>query len=89
MFDKATRTLMAMLSERGFDEFSGKLEDGRGWSVNVRRPNLFQGYTFYDGYIAGCYDDFRGDTLDETLDKMNAYLAAQLVALVLVTEATA
>ena len=76
MFDKATRTLMAMLFERTtFDEYSGKLEDGRDWSVNCRRPNLFHDYTYYDGYIAGAYQDFRGDTLDETLDKMNAWLA--------------
>ena len=77
MFNKATRTLMAMLFERStVDEIDGKLEDGRAWHVNIRRPNLFQGYTFYDGYIAGEYsDDFRGDTLEETLDKMETWFS--------------
>jgi hypothetical protein len=90
MFDKATRTLIAMLFERStVDEIDGNLDDGRGYSVNCRRPTPYLDYTFYDGYIAGCYDDFRGDTLEETLDKMNAYLAAHPVAMVLVTEATA
>lgn len=81
MFSKTTRTLMAMLFERStVDEIDGKLEDGRSWSVNVRRPNLFQGCTFYDGYIAGAYsEDFRGDTLDETLDNMESWLEADAV----------
>lgn len=39
MFDKSTRTLMAMLFERTtVDEIDGKLDDGRRWSVNCRRP---------------------------------------------------
>lgn len=77
MFDKSTRTLMAMMFERStVDEINGKLEDGRRWDVNIRRPNLFRGYTYYDGCIAGAYiEDFRGDTLDETLDKMDDWLA--------------
>lgn len=77
MFNKATRTLMAMLFDRStVDEIDGKMEDGRAWHVNIRRPNLFQGYTFYDGYIAGAYsEDFRGDTLEETLDKMEAWFS--------------
>ena len=88
MFDKATRTLRAMLFERStVDEIDGKLEDGRGWSVNCRRPTPFLDYTFYDGYIAGAYADFRGDTLDETLDKMNAWLADD--AVIVVCEVTA
>ena len=83
MFDKSTRTLIAMLFERStVNEISGKLDDGRGWSVNVRRPNLFQGCTFYDGYIAGSYQDFRGDTLEETLDKMTAWLDQETVIVV-------
>lgn len=83
MFDKSTRTLMAMLFDRStVDEIDGKLEDGRGWSVNCRRPTPFLDYTFYDGYIAGAYADFRGDTLDETLDKMNAWLADDTVIVV-------
>lgn len=82
MFDKSTRTLMAMLFERSsVDEISGKLEDGRRWEVNISRPNLFRGYTHYDGYIAGAYsEDFRGDTLEETLDKMDAWLAEDQAA---------
>ena len=88
MFDKSTRTLMAMLFDRStVDEIDGKLEDGRGWSVNCLRPTPFLDYTFYDGYIAGAYADFRGDTLDETLDKMNAWLADD--AVIVVCEVTA
>lgn len=88
MFDKSTRTLMAMLFQRNaVDEISGKLEDGRGWSVNCRRPNLSRSETCYDGYIARCYEDFRADTLDETLDMMNAYLAAEAEATELMQEA--
>lgn len=83
MFDKATRTLMAMLFELStVDEIDGKLDDGRRWSVNCRRPTPFLDYTFYDGYISGSYQDFRGDTLDETLDKMNAWLADDSVIVV-------
>ncbi len=77
MFDKSTRTMMAMMFERStVDEINGKLDDGFYWYVHIYRPNLFQGYTYYDGFIAGAYsEDFRGDTLDETLDKMDAWLA--------------
>lgn len=91
MFDKSTRTLMAMMFERStVDEINGKLEDGRRWDVNIRRPNLFRGYTYYDGCIAGAYsEDFRGDTLDETLDKMDAYLAELAEVNAMLKEATA
>lgn len=76
MFDKATRTLMAMLFERGaVDEIEGKTADGSRWSVDCHRPNLFQDYTYFDGYVSGAYnEDFRGDTLEETLNKMDAWL---------------
>lgn len=77
MFDKSTRTLMAMLFERSaIDEISGKLDDGRRWNVTIRRRNLFRDCVSYDGCIAGAYsEDFRGDTLDETLNKLEAHLA--------------
>lgn len=70
------RTLIKMLFERGAaDNIEGKLPDGRTWSVTVIRPNLWCDYTFFDGYIAGAYsEDFRGDTLDETFAKMEAWL---------------
>ena len=76
MFDKATRTLMAMLFERGaVDEIEGETADGSRWSVDCHRPNLFQDYTYFDGYVSGAYnEDFRGDTLEETLNKMDAWL---------------
>lgn len=78
MFNKATRTMMAMLFDRStVDEIDGKMEDGRAWHVNIRRPNLFQDYTYFDGYVSGAYnDDFRGGTLEETLDKMEAWFSA-------------
>lgn len=86
MFDKTTRTLIAMMFERStVDEISGKLDDGRRWDVDIRRPDLFRDYTYYDGFIAGAYGaDFRGDTLDETLDKMNAWLASESAAMNLI-----
>lgn len=79
MFDKSTRTLIAMLFERStIDEVSGALEDGRRWDVSIHRPNLFRDDVSYEGYITGAYNtDFRGDSLDETLDKLDAYLAEE------------
>lgn len=79
MFDKSTRTLIAMMFERStVDEISGSLPDGRRWDVCIRRPNLFRDDVSYDGCITGAYSaDFRGDTLDETLDKLDAYLAEE------------
>lgn len=83
MFDKSTRTLMSMLFERStINEISGKLEDGRAYAINCRRPTPFLDYTFFDGYISGSYEDFRGDTLDETLDKMNDFLSCEIVPMV-------
>lgn len=75
------RTLIKMLFERGtVDEIDGKLPDGRTWSVTVHRPYLWRDYTFFDGYIAGAYsEDFRGDTLDETFAKMEAWLEEETV----------
>ena len=91
MFDKATRTLMAMLFERGaVDEIEGKTADGSRWSVDCHRPNLFQDYTYFDGYVSGAYnEDFRGDTLEETLSKMDTWMeekagAVEMVRMVLV-----
>lgn len=77
MFDKSFRTITAMQFERSIvDEVSGKLPDGRNWSITIRRPNLFRDETYYDGYIAGAYSaDFSGDTLDEAFDAMEAWLA--------------
>lgn len=79
MFDKSTRTLMAMLFQRSaIREFSGSLPDGRFFTVSIHRAELWRDDPSYDGYIAGAYSaDFVGDTLDETLNKMDAYLAAE------------
>lgn len=77
MFDKATRTLIVMLFERGtINEVDGILEDGRRWSVTKHGPSLFCDYVFYSGWLCGEYrEDFRGDSAEETLGKMNAWLA--------------
>lgn len=82
MFDKSTRTLMAMMFERStVNDISGKMEDGRGWSITCYRPNLFRDDTHYEGYIQGVYhEDFSGDTVDEALDKMQAWLAEEMEA---------
>ena len=81
MFDKSTRTLMAMLFQRGLvTEIDGVIPDTeRRWNVCCYRPNLFRDETHYEGFISGVYgiDDFRGDTLDETLDKMEALIATE------------
>lgn len=89
MFDKSTRTLIAMLFERGtINEVDGILEDGRRWSVTKHGPSLFCDYVFYSGWLAGEYrEDFRGDSAEETLDKMNAWLADD--AVIVVCEVTA
>ena len=72
MFDEFTRNLMAMLFERStINEFSGRLEDGRIYTIDCRRMDD----VYFEGYIDDACQDFRGDTLDETLDKMDAYIA--------------
>jgi hypothetical protein len=77
MFDTTFRALISMMFDRNtVNEISGKLDEDRSWTINVYRPTEYKSYTHYDGYIAGAYGvDFRGDTLDETMDKMEAYLA--------------
>lgn len=82
MFDKATRTLIAMLFERGtINEVDGILVDGRRWSVTKHGPSLFCDYVFYAGWLAGEYrEDFRGDSSEETLEKMEAYLKQEAAA---------
>lgn len=84
MFDKATRTLIAMLFERGtINEVDGILEDGRRWSVTKHGPSLFCDYVFYAGWLAGEYcEAFRGDSSEETLEKMNAWLAEEIMNVV-------
>ena len=91
MFDKSTRTLIAMLLERdAVNSISGSLEDGRCWTVSIHRPNLFRDNVTYDGCIAGAYSaDFTGSTLDETLGKMAAYLADEAELAEMVGRATA
>lgn len=84
MFDKSTRTLIAMLFERGtINEVDGILEDGRRWSVTKHGPSLYCDFVFYSGWLAGEYrEDFHGDTLDETLEKMNAWFAEETMNVV-------
>lgn len=89
MFDKSFRTITAMQFERSIvDEVSGKLPDGRNWSITIRRPNLFRDETYYDGYITGAYnEDFSGDTLDDAFNAMEAWLAAEAEAEVMIRKA--
>ena len=84
MFDKSTRTLIAMLFERGtINEVDGKLEGGRSWSVTKHGPSLFCDYVFYSGWISGEYrEDFHGDSAEETKDKMNAWFEEETMNVV-------
>ena len=79
-FTKTDRTLMAMLFARGVvTEIDGVIPGTeRRFNVCCYRPNLFRAEEHYEGYISGVYgEDFRGDTLDETLDAMEAYMATE------------
>ena len=80
IFSKTDRTLMQMLFQRGtVTEIDGVIPGTeRRWNVCCYRPNLFRDETHYEGYISGVYgNDFRGDTLDETLDAMEALLTTE------------
>ena len=89
MFDKSTRTLIAMLFERGtINEVDGILEDGRRWSVTKHGPSLYCDFVFYSGWLAGEYrEDFHGDSAEETMEKMNAWFAEE--TMIVVCEVTA
>lgn len=84
MFDKSTRTLIAMLFERGtINEVDGILEDGRRWSVTKHGPSLYCDFVFYSGWLAGEYrEDFHGDSAEETMKKMNAWFAEETMNVV-------
>lgn len=82
MFDKSTRTLIAMLFQRGqITEMDGELPDGRHFTISHRTKNLWRDDDYYDAWLAGVYsDDFRGDTVDETLDALEAYIREEAAA---------
>lgn len=83
MFDKATRTLMTMLFDRGqISEMEGRLDEVRIWSVTHRTKNDFRDDDYFDGWVTGApYTvDFRGDTVDEVLDKLEGYLQQEVAA---------
>lgn len=83
MFDKSTRTLMAMLFERGaISEIEGRLDEVSCWTVTHRTKNQWRDDDYYDGWVTGApyTADFRGDTVDEVLDKLEAYLQQEAAA---------
>ena len=78
MFDKATRTLMAMLFERGtVSEMHGIYKDGfheRRWEIIFRPKNIFRDDAYFDVSLSGCYDWKTADTLDEALDALETMM---------------
>ena len=77
MFDKSTRTLMAMLFQRGLVTTIDGVVPGTERKFYIYRydPKLFRDGPMFTGFISGLYtEDYAGATLDETLDKMETYI---------------
>jgi len=77
-FATTDRTLMKMLFERGLVKSINGIIPGtdRAFYVYYYDTGNFSDAPFFSGFIAGRYtDDYYGETLDETLDKMEAIIA--------------
>jgi hypothetical protein len=77
MFDKSTRTLMAMLMQRGMTEMSRTFNINgfdRHVSIQVYRADLWRDEDYYTATISGWEDPFTGSTLDEVLDQLQDYI---------------
>lgn len=75
MFSKTDRTLMSMVFQRGMVTSMNGIIPGtdRAFYVSYYNAGAFRDAHFYTGFIAGHYtEDYYGETLDETLDKIEA-----------------
>jgi hypothetical protein len=78
MFDKSTRTLMAMLFQRGLVTTIDGVVPGteRKFYVYHYGPNIISENDYYTGWISGIYGVVcDGSTLNEALDKLEAVVA--------------
>lgn len=78
MFDKSTRTLMAMLFQRGIVTTIDGIVTGTERKFYIYRygPGIVNDHEYYTGWVSGVYTaDCSGDTLEETLDKLEAVIA--------------
>ena len=77
MFDKSTRTLMAMLFQRGITEMDTTITIGgfeRHVAVRLFRADMWRDEDYYMATISGREDEFTGTTLDEVLDQLQEYI---------------
>lgn len=77
MFDKSTRTLMAMLFQRGITEMDSTVTVcgfERHVAVRLFRADMWRDEDYYMATISGREDEFTGSTLDEVLDQLQEYI---------------
>lgn len=77
MFDKTTRTLMAMLFQRGIKEMNTTVTVNgfeRHVAIHHYRADLWRDDDCYMATISGWEDEFTGETLDEVLDQLQDYI---------------
>lgn len=77
IFSKAKRTKMAMVFADGLVTAMDGIIPGteRKFFLYYYSAELFRDMPFFTGFISGIYgENFSGKTLDETLDKMEAYM---------------
>ena len=82
MFSKTDRTLMAMVFQRGIVTSMNGIIPGtdRAFFVYYYSTGVFRDNPCFSGFVSGRYaDDYRGTTLDETLDKMEAIINQMLM----------
>ena len=93
MFDKTDRTLMAMLFKRGTIKEMDTTVDIWGFERHVAihhyRADLWRDDDYYMATISGWEDEFTGETLDEVLDQLDAYIEECKAAHERVTRRTA
>lgn len=83
------RTPMKMIFSRGLVKSMHGIIPGtdRVFYVYYYDTGIFSDAPFFSGFIAGRYtDDYYGETLDETLDKMEAIIAQLALEEVLASE---
>lgn len=80
MFNATARALMAAMFEGGLaTEIAGvytdRLGDEHRWEVRYYPAGRYNVDAFFTGTVANYYDMYEGDTLDEVLDLLDAWVA--------------
>ena len=83
MFDTNARSMMAAMFEAGLaTEIAGvytdRLGDENRWEVRYYPAGRYHPEAFYAGTVSTYYDMYEGDTLDEVLDLLEAWVAPAL-----------